>query len=583
MAASIVVDIKAQITGYQEQITKIQSALDKLKIGSGIGKELSQELERVQRLVNELNRNTNIRITSDGGIDKLTDKLTRVGEYIDNIGTKMQTLTVGDLDFSKLDKEAQDTLREIEQLNAALNSKMTSGLQEKLQSAVDHGSRLGRVLQRVQADIKNLDEESTSQLLAQAFEDANTKAHETAKEIKDLRKEVKQYESDIGKLESSTLKDTNFNRQGYLEKLQNAKGVGKDKTFLDSTTGGAYDKLLSSWEQQLNAINFSAENAKSVIKDFFDTLRNTSDIDEAKQTLEDFKKLYDELGGKGQKKQFNSIFKTSDLTKAATTDINKVEEVKNTITTLLDQVQGDFNEGESAKAKQINSLINLNQIDKAREMTIKLITEAYMRIEQELEEKKAELANKLNTLDIKRGELGTHITERNEASAATQGFENIIASLTKENEALQQKLQVYEKLFGDQVKNQLDNINKSGGSISNKAKEALDEAAQSANIYKTELQQVQAREQLIGKIEGVVQRWFSIYAAVRMVGQAIRSVISTVQELDKTITEIAIVTDMTQDQLWGQMKSYTDMARQYAASISGVYQVSQLYYQQGLQ
>jgi len=31
------------------------------------------------------------------------------------------------------------------------------------------------------------------------------------------------------------------------------------------------------------------------------------------------------------------------------------------------------------------------------------------------------------------------------------------------------------------------------------------------------------------------------------------------------------------------MGSYTDMARKYAASISGVYKVSQLYYQQGLQ
>jgi len=49
---------------------------------------------------------------------------------------------------------------------------------------------------------------------------------------------------------------------------------------------------------------------------------------------------------------------------------------------------------------------------------------------------------------------------------------------------------------------------------------------------------------MIGKIQGVVQRWFSIYSAVRMVGKAIRSVIATTQELDKTITEIAIVTDM---------------------------------------
>jgi len=55
---------------------------------------------------------------------------------------------------------------------------------------------------------------------------------------------------------------------------------------------------------------------------------------------------------------------------------------------------------------------------------------------------------------------------------------------------------------------------------------------------------------MLGKIQGVVQRWFSIYAAIRMVGNAVRSVISTIKELDATITEIAIVTDKTQSELW---------------------------------
>jgi len=38
---------------------------------------------------------------------------------------------------------------------------------------------------------------------------------------------------------------------------------------------------------------------------------------------------------------------------------------------------------------------------------------------------------------------------------------------------------------------------------------------------------------------------------------------------------------MSQGDLWGQMPQYTEMAREYAASIAGVYEVSQLYYQQG--
>jgi hypothetical protein len=67
---------------------------------------------------------------------------------------------------------------------------------------------------------------------------------------------------------------------------------------------------------------------------------------------------------------------------------------------------------------------------------------------------------------------------------------------------------------------------------------------EASKMYKTELEQVQAREQMIGKIQGVVQRWFSIYAVVRMVSNAIKSVIANVKELDATITEIAIVTKM---------------------------------------
>jgi len=56
---------------------------------------------------------------------------------------------------------------------------------------------------------------------------------------------------------------------------------------------------------------------------------------------------------------------------------------------------------------------------------------------------------------------------------------------------------------------------------------------------------------MVGKIEGIAQRWFSVYAAVRMVTNAINSMKQTIAELDKTITEIAIVTNMSQGDLWG--------------------------------
>ena len=49
------------------------------------------------------------------------------------------------------------------------------------------------------------------------------------------------------------------------------------------------------------------------------------------------------------------------------------------------------------------------------------------------------------------------------------------------------------------------------------------------------------------------------------------------------MTQISIVTNMSQDDLWKQMDSYSRMAEQYAVSIKGTYEVSQLWAQQGLQ
>ena len=121
-----------------------------------------------------------------------------------------------------------------------------------------------------------------------------------------------------------------------------------------------------------------------------------------------------------------------------------------------------------------------------------------------------------------------------------------------------------------------------GGKLFSSSQQGMQDASAAMKDYSAALDQVRAKEQAVNKVQGVVQRYFSIYAAVRMVSKGIRSMMTNIKDLDKTITEIAIVTKMNQNDLWGQMPQYTKLAKDYAASISGVYKVSQLYYQQGL-
>jgi TP901 family phage tail tape measure protein len=71
-------------------------------------------------------------------------------------------------------------------------------------------------------------------------------------------------------------------------------------------------------------------------------------------------------------------------------------------------------------------------------------------------------------------------------------------------------------------------------------------------------------------------------AILTQVSRMVRQAVAQVKELDAAMTQIAVVTNFTTDQLWGQIDAYMTLAQQYGVTTTGVYQVSQLYYQQGL-
>ena len=85
------------------------------------------------------------------------------------------------------------------------------------------------------------------------------------------------------------------------------------------------------------------------------------------------------------------------------------------------------------------------------------------------------------------------------------------------------------------------------------------------------------------RIKMAVNRWFGLYEVINLTKRAIRDAFSTIKELDSVMTQIAVVTDMTTADLWAQMPTYSAIANEYGTSIKGVYEVSQIYYQMGLQ
>ena len=77
-------------------------------------------------------------------------------------------------------------------------------------------------------------------------------------------------------------------------------------------------------------------------------------------------------------------------------------------------------------------------------------------------------------------------------------------------------------------------------------------------------------------------RFTTLAGALNVVTNAIRSAYNAVKELDAAMNSIAVVTDMTTQDLWNQIDAYTDLATATGSTIKGSYEVAQLYYQQGL-
>lgn len=89
-------------------------------------------------------------------------------------------------------------------------------------------------------------------------------------------------------------------------------------------------------------------------------------------------------------------------------------------------------------------------------------------------------------------------------------------------------------------------------------------------------------QQFKDNLKQAIAHWFSAQQIITMVKEGIRQAWTDIQGLDKAMTNIAVVTDMSVSDLWGKISDYMAIAQEYGVTTQGVYEVSQLYYQQGL-
>ena len=596
--ASIVVDIKAQITGYKEQIENIKNELKKVDPGSQIGKSLNRTLEQADQKLSKLSRNAEQRITSQGQLDRLFDQLHDVSDLMRSLGQGMQSVGLNDVLLTASD-QARQLGQDLKTVQDEMKTKGSNFFEELTKT---NPKELQSVFDQLKFDPKTMgvDEFVTK------FKEATQSAKD---EVKDLAEQQKQAQADLDKTKAMkalhdqlpvALQGKNV-RQDAIRNVFGLNNKGMDQAQLvsnrDVMAQEFIDKIRTSLEADTNRSEENKANLSGTLQETLTKLQEAKTKEQVQSILQDLDKALKSTAGEGHGGSYRGIAGmsgesfNSELVSKLTENTYKADQgFVDQLTQLKDLMMGSSNESAQAAGNQLSTILNslLNPTDLT---TFQNNMQALVSI---IQDGLKSVNSSTKDFDVtERTSLANSATEalkmaqERVGALDTIGNSKAYTNLMDEYNQLKERMsQIEEKLGIENGKNQsavAGGINAKGGQLLNTLPIIDKSATDSLKQYTTALEDAQHRQQMMGKVEGIAQRWFSVYAAVRMVSKAFRSMKENVTKIDDTITEIAIVTDMSQSDLWRQMPRYTDMARKYGSSIEGVYQVSQLYYQQGLE
>ena len=223
----------------------------------------------------------------------------------------------------------------------------------------------------------------------------------------------------------------------------------------------------------------------------------------------------------------------------------------------------------------------------------------------EQERLSSKLSSAETALHDTQSELTNLNSKYNESREAIKGFEEQIKNLKSDQFAqIKQDLDKIDwSKFGfssapainsfEELKRTLEGVsNKSttlASELLNQLKPSLDSAGQAGKGIKSGLDEASASMKKMSAMQSDIDRltqrlvhFFSIDNAIRLFKRAVKSAVNTIKDLDKVMTQTAVVTDFTIKDMWRSLPEYTKRANELGLAVKDVYEASTLYYQQGL-
>ena len=120
------------------------------------------------------------------------------------------------------------------------------------------------------------------------------------------------------------------------------------------------------------------------------------------------------------------------------------------------------------------------------------------------------------------------------------------------------------------------------GKAAEQGSKGVREMGAEVSATKDALEDLDKEAAQVAEFENRIKSFLGLAGAAEVLRRSVRDAMATIKELDATMTEMSVVTDLTVGDYWDQLPEYSQRASDLGVSINSAYKAATLYYQQGL-
>ena len=302
------------------------------------------------------------------------------------------------------------------------------------------------------------------------------------------------------------------------------------------TTKGDFSKLVSSARAADKAIADLKQDVRSIgDKDLHIAVANSAEIQKAEQALS-------RLINAGEKlKNFGTTKGTGLISES---EVSKMQKLASS------------SDGLKKKFQDVSNAFKTGNIEQANAAIEKLIAHV-QRYQTQMNNSKATPG------------------KGDEMLAWATGVKQALTSMVSEVDRAKASFNQLQANKFDQMKSSINGISTGLTTATNGVRQFINaetEAAARTN---------QLNEQ-VGHLRTQANYFFGLQNMGRLIARGIREAAESVRDLDKAMTETAVVTDFSVSDMWNMLPEYTALANKLGATTQGAYETMTLYFQQGL-